>query len=151
MQKPKEFNPLGLFGALGGILIVFLFIADTPLNLFSAKQEKPTPGRVFQLTGENLSVVKRDIPVLVALYTGGSDSGNRMARGLDGLAKDFRDTIIVGVGKVEKDPDLRMRASLSELPAYVIYRNGKEVQRTTGENADMSIRRLIEEIGRAHV
>ena len=145
MQKKNEFNPLWLFGALAGVLILFLFIADSPLSLFSSEAEKPKPGTVFKLTGENLSTVKRDVPVLVALFTGGSDSGARMARGLDGLAKDFRDSIIVGVGEVEKDPDLRMRASVTELPAYVIYRDGKEVQRATGDNADISIRRLIAE------
>ena len=145
MQKAKEFNLLWLFGALGGILIIFLFIADTPLNLFSATHEKPMPGRVFQLTGENLSIVKRDVPVLVALYTGGSDSGARMTRSLDGLAKDFRESVIVGVGQVQKDPDLRMRAAVTDLPAYVIYHNGKEVQRATGDNADLNIRRMIEE------
>lgn len=85
------------------------------------------------------------MPLLVALYTGGGVSGERMARSLDGLAKDYKDTAIIGVGPADKDGALRTRAKLEQLPAYIIYRDGEEIHRATGENADISIRRRIAE------
>ncbi len=145
METNKESNLLWVFGGLAGIVIVFLFLTDTKLSLLTAESERPTPGKVFRLDGDNLAKVKHQVPLLVALYTGGGVSGERMARSLDGLAKDYKDTAIIGVGPADKDGALRTRAKLEQLPAYIIYRDGEEIHRATGENADISIRRRIAE------
>ena len=68
-----------------------------------------------------------------------------MSRGLDSLAKRVRDRAIVAVGNLDDEPELAKKAGVGELPAWVIYSGGTEVSRATGENADLSIDRLIAE------
>ena len=41
--------------------------------------------------------------------------------------------------------ELAKRAAVQGLPAWVIYREGIEVSRATGENADLSVDRLLAE------
>jgi thioredoxin-like negative regulator of GroEL len=147
MPAPKkELNLLWVFGALGGIFIIFLAIADAPLGFLSTATEKPKAGEVFILTEENLAAVRRDTPVLVALYTRGGDSGARLSRLLPGLATEYKDTAIVALGNTTEEPDLHMRATLTELPAFIIYRGGKELQRRTGDDADDGLRQYLTSI-----
>ena len=101
-------------------------------------------GKVYQLTTTNLSVARRNAPVLVALFTRkGNTAGARMARGLDSLAQSVRGRAIVALGNLDEDPDLADKAGVDALPVWVVYAGGNEVGRATGENADLSVERLI--------
>ena len=137
---------LWIFGALAGVLGTMFFITDLPANFFGGGSAKPVPGKVYELTSENLAAARRQAPVLVALFTSrGNKAGARMSRGLAPLAERIRDRAIVAVGNLDDEPELGAKASVRELPAWVIYRDGAEVCRATGENADLSVDRLIAE------
>jgi len=137
---------LWIFGALAAVLGIMFFAIDLPLGFFSGGAPKPVPGKVYQLTSENLAAVRRQAPVMVALFTSrGSNAGARMSRGLASLADRIKDRAIVAVGNLDDEPGLGAKAGVKELPAWVIYRDGAEVSRATGENADISLDRLIAE------
>lgn len=139
----------GFLWVAGGVAValgLMLLATDMPLEFFGGSPAKPVAGKVYQLTSGNLATARRNAPVLVALFTTrGNTSGSRMSRGLDSLAKKIRDRAIVAVGNLDDEPELAKKAGISELPAWVIYSGGTEVSRATGENADLSIDRLIAE------
>jgi thioredoxin-like negative regulator of GroEL len=144
MKPGKETNILWIFAVLAGAFVCFYYLSGSGVS--SGSSDKPEAGKVFELTGANLPAARSRVPVLVALFTeSGNVHGARMARGLPSLAGEFRDTAIVAVGNLDEEPALKLKANLKELPAYVIYRNGQEVLRAAGADADISIRRLIAE------
>ena len=142
---------LWIFGALLAVLGIMFFAIDMPLGFLHGGAPKPVPGKVYTLTAENLSAARRQAPVMVALFTSrGNNAGARMSRGLGSLAQRIKDRAIVAVGNLDEEPGLAAKAGVKELPAWVIYRGGTEVSRATGENADLSLARLIaEETGSA--
>lgn len=133
----------------GGLLLMFgLFylLTDVPLDVFKGGASKPVPGKVYELTSDNLAVARRHAPVLVALYTTkGNVAGSRMSRGLNSFADRVKDRAIVALGNVDEEPELARKAAVDFLPAWVIYRDGMEVSRATGDNADLSVERLLNE------
>ncbi len=137
---------LWIAGGVAVVLVLMIWATDTPLGFFGGGPAKPIAGKVYELTAGNLATARRNAPVLVALFTtGGNTAGVRMSRGLDSLAKRVRDRAIVAVGNLDDEPELAKKAGVGELPAWVIYSGGTEVSRATGENADLSIDRLIAE------
>ena len=147
----KEKNILWIFGGLALALGMIFFVSDLPLNFFQGGAAKPVPGKVYELTSDNLAAARRHAPVLIALYTTrGNMAGARMSRGLGFLASRVKDRAIVAAGNLDEEPGLAAKASVTDLPAWVVYRDGREVRRATGENADLSVDRFIEEeTGRA--
>ena len=142
----KEKNILWIFGALAAVLGVLFFASDLPLSIFRGGPAKPVPGKVYELTVDNLSAARRNAPVLIALFTTrGNMAGARMSRGLGFLASRVKDRAIVAAGNLDDEPGLAAKAGVAELPAWVIYRDGQEVSRATGDNADLSLDRFIEE------
>lgn len=139
----------GFLWIAGGVAVAFglmIWATEVPFGFFSGSPAKPVAGKVYQLTSGNLAAARRDAPVLVALFTTrGNVAGARMSRGLDSLAKRIRDRAIVAVGNLDDEPELGKKAGVGELPVWVIYSDGTEVSRATGENADLSIDRLIAE------
>jgi thioredoxin-like negative regulator of GroEL len=135
---------LWIFGGIAAVFLLLFVVGDLPPGLFRGGPEKPVPGKVYQLTTDSLAVARRHSPVLVALFTSkGNTAGARMSRGLNSLAESMKERAIVAVGNLDADPDLADRAAVRELPAWVIYRNGEEVGRATGENADIGLQGLI--------
>ncbi len=135
---------LWIFGGIAAVFLLLFVIGDLPPGFLSGAPKKPVPGEVYQLTADSLAVARRHAPVLVALYTAkGSTAGARMARGLNSLAESVKDRAIVAVGNLDSDPELANRAAVKDLPAWVIYRDGEEVGRATGENADLGLPGLI--------
>ena len=144
MKSDKGF--LWIVGGVAAALGLLLFATDLPPGFFSGAPAKPIAGKVYELTADNLSVARHHAPVLVALFTSRGDAaGARMARGLDFLAQRVHNHAIVAVGNLDEEPDLAKKAGVETLPAWVIYSNGMEVSRATGENADLSVDRLIAE------
>jgi thioredoxin-like negative regulator of GroEL len=68
-----------------------------------------------------------------------------MARTLPSLAEKVKATAIVAMGDLDAEPDLASKTGVREVPAWVIYRDGKEVTRAVGKNSDISLDRLIKE------
>jgi thioredoxin-like negative regulator of GroEL len=147
----SEKSLLWIFGGLAAAFLFMLLATDLPLGFFNGGAAKPVPGTVYELTEENIAAARRDAPVLVALFTTkGNIAGARMARTLNGLAGKVKDRAIVATGNLADEPGLASRAGLDELPAWIVYRDGNEVARSTGENADLAVSRFIEEhTGRA--
>jgi thioredoxin-like negative regulator of GroEL len=136
---------LWIFGGLAVLLCLMFFVMDLPLGFLTGGASKPMPGKVYELTAENLSAARR-VPVLVALFTTHDNmDGTRMARTLPSLAERVKDTAIVAHGNMDSEPDLAAKANVRELPAWIIYRDGREVTRATGKYADVSLDRLIQE------
>ena len=137
---------LWIFGGIAAALGLIYFAGGLPLDIFTGGPSKPVPGKVYELTSDNLAVVRRHAPVLVALYTTkGNIAGARMARGLSAMAERVKHRAIVAMGNLDDEPELAKRAAVQDLPAWVIYREGIEVSRATGENADLSVERLLAE------
>jgi thioredoxin-like negative regulator of GroEL len=136
---------LWIFGGLAAVLCLMFFMMDLPLGFLSGGAVKPVPGKVYELTSENMATARR-VPVLVALFTGqGNADGTRMARTLPSLADRVKDRAIIAMGNLDAEPELASKVNVHELPAWIIYRNGQEVTRATGEHADISLNRFIEE------
>ena len=139
-------NLLWIGGAIAGGLALLFLATDFPGGLFKGEAERPVPGKVYQLTEDNLAVARRHAPVLVALYTTkGNVDGARMSRGLNSLAARVKDRAIVAYGNLDESPGLARRAAVSDMPAWILYRDGSEVSRATGENSDRSVDRLLDE------
>jgi thioredoxin-like negative regulator of GroEL len=137
---------LWIFGALAAVLCLMFFATDLPLGFLSGGAPKPVPGKVYELTAENMGVARR-VPVLVALFTrNGNMDGTRMSRMLPSLAERIKDRAIVASGNLDQEPDLASKVDLKELPTWVFYRDGREVSRSSGEHADISLNRLIQEV-----
>lgn len=137
---------LMLFGAPAAALILMFFATDVQPGFLNGGAVEPVPGNVYELTSDNLAAARRHAPVLVALFTErGNLSGARMSRGIGRLAEQVRDRAIVAIGNVDAEPELVGKASLTELPAWVVYRDGTEISRAIGENSDLSLNRMIME------
>ena len=136
---------LWIFGALAVVICAMFFATDLPVGFLRGGAAKPVPGTVYELTADNLAAARR-VPVLVALFTTqGNMDATRMARTLPSLANRIKDSAIVAHGNVDAEPDLADKVGVKELPAWIIYRDGKEVSRAIGKNADVSLNRLIKE------
>ena len=137
---------LWIAGGVAAAIALMIFVSDLPTGFFNGAPAKPVAGKVYGLTTGNLSIARRNAPVLVALFTGrGNTAGARMARGLDSLAQSVRDRAIVALGNLDEEPELAEKAGVDALPVWVVYAGGIEVSRATGENADLSVERLIAE------
>lgn len=141
---------LWIFGGLAVVLCGMFFATDLPIGFFSGAPARPVPGKVYELTSDNLAIARR-APVVVALFTAKNNAdGFRMARSLPLLAEQVKDRAIVAVGNIDSEPELAAKAAVKDLPAWVVYRDGNEVCRATGSNADLSVSRFIkEQTGRA--
>jgi len=137
---------LWIFGGIAAVLGLLSIITGLPTGLLSGTPARPVPGKVFELSEDNLAVARRHAPVLFALYTAdGNVAGARMARGLTQLADSVKDRAIVALGNVANEPELGRRAQVGPLPAWVVYCEGREVARATGDNADLSLNRFLSE------
>jgi len=136
---------LWVVGGIAVVLCAMFFLTDLPVGIFTGGASKPVPGKVYDLTADNMAVARR-APVLVALFTTpGNMDATRMARTLPSLAERVKGTAIVAHGDLDSDPDLATKAGVHETPAWVIYRNGREVTRAIGKNSDISLDRFIKE------
>lgn len=148
MSPPKKNDQtlLWIGGGITALLCLLYLLTDVPMDMFKGGASKPVPGRVYELTADNLAVARRHAPVLVALYTTtGNVSGSRMSRSLSSFADRVKDRAIVALANLDEEPDLAKKANVEYLPAWVVYRNGVEVSRATGDNADLSVDRLLKE------
>ena len=137
---------LWIAGGVAAAIGLMICASDLPSGFFDATPAKPVAGKVYKLTAGNLAAARRNTPVLVALFTTrGNTAGSRMARGLHSLAQRVRDRAIVAVGNLDDEPELAGKAGVEALPVWVVYANGAEVSRATGENADLSVDRLLAE------
>lgn len=144
MKSDKSLLWIG--GGIAGLLFVLYLITGVPLDTFKGGASRPVPGKVYELTADNLAVARRHAPVLVALYTTkGNVAGARMSRSLNSLADRVKDRAIVALGNLDDEPELAKRARVDYLPAWVFYRDGTEVSRATGDNSDLSVDRLLNE------
>lgn len=135
---------LWIFGGIAAVLGLLYIIMGLPTGLLSGEPARPVPGKVYELSEDNLAVARRHAPVLLALYTAeGNAAGARMSRGLTQLAESVKDRAIVALGNVADEPELGRRAQVGPLPAWVVYCDGKEVARATGDNADLSLDRFL--------
>ena len=143
MKTDKGF--LWIVGIITVLLGVMLFVTESgPFSKGSSG--KPKAGVVYELTANNLAAARRNVPVMVALFTSAGDQhGARMTRGLPALAERVKGRAIIAIGDTTEQPELANRAGLREFPAWVVYRDGEEVSRATGPNADLSLDRFIEE------
>jgi len=146
MSKPEKTDKslLWVGGGIALLLGLLYLITDVPMDAFKGGASKPVPGAVYELTADNLAVARRHSPVLVALYTTtGNVAGSRMSRGLSAFASRVKDRAIVALGNLDDEPELAKRAGVENLPVWVVYRDGVEVSRATGDNADLSVDRLL--------
>jgi thioredoxin-like negative regulator of GroEL len=145
MKSEKSLLWIGI--GIAGLMGLLYLATDIPLDTFKGGPSRPVPGRVYELTADNLAVARRHAPILVALYTTkGNIAGSRMSRGLSSFADRLKDRAIVALGNLDDEPDLAQKADVNHLPAWVVYRDGNEVSRATGENADLSVERLLGEM-----
>lgn len=117
---------IGIIGV--GLVIVYLLTGGG-----MAVDSKIEPGKIMQLTTENLAMAQR-AGTLLALYTKPDqvESTNEM-RSLQRRAAEYKEQAVVGHGNTAEDPELVGRADLRLFPAWILYKNGIEVARVEGE------------------
>ena len=144
-QKKKSGNGFLWIGAAAALLLcIFYLLTDVSLDRLKGGIERPMAGKVYELTADNLAVARRHSPVLVALYTTeGNIAGARMARGLAHMAERVKDRAMVAMGNVDENPELARKADVAIMPVWVVYRDGEEISRATGENSDLGVERLL--------
>jgi thioredoxin-like negative regulator of GroEL len=146
MSEPKKSDKslLWIGGGIALLMGLLYLLTDVPMDIFKGGASRPVPGKVYELTSDNLAVARRHSAVLVALYTTtGNAAGSRMSRSLKAFADRVKDRAIVALGNLDEEPELAKKAGVDHLPVWVVYRNGIEVSRATGDNSDLSVDRLL--------
>ena len=132
-------------GIIIGIVGVGLVIAYLITGGGMAVDTKIEPGKIVQLTTENLAMAQRT-GTLLALYTKrGQDESTNEMRSLQRRAVEYKEQAIVGHGDTAADPALVSRADLRLFPAWVLYKNGLEVARVEAEAITGGLDKMLAE------
>lgn len=144
-KEKKSSNGFLWIGAATALLLcIFYLLTDVSLDSLKGGTAPPVAGKVYELTADNLAVARRHSPVLVALYTTkGNVAGSRMARSLTHMAERVKDRAMVAMGNLDDSPELARKADVNIMPSWVVYRDGEEISRATGENSDLGVEKLL--------
>ncbi|MHA1238868.1 MAG: thioredoxin [Candidatus Odinarchaeia archaeon] len=93
-------------------------ISDKPIHLTSANFDKV--------------VNQSKVPVLVDFWAAWCMPCLAMAPVMDALAKKYAGKIIVGKVNVDENPQLAARFRTMSIPTFILFKNGKPVERVVG-------------------
>lgn len=94
-------------------------------------------------------VLKADKPTLVEFWAPWSSACERAEAGLKAVASDFEDTVRTARINVDDNPQTASNFSVTNLPSFVLFAEGKTVARVTGSASKHTLRQLFEQVASA--
>jgi len=108
-------------------------------ELLRSTQRKTTShpfseGKVVKLTSENFDKVinNSDLPVLVDFWAEWCMPCHMMSPVVEALAKKYAGKAIVAKLNVDENPDIAQRYYIMGIPTFIIFKNGKPVEKIVG-------------------
>jgi len=143
---PLTANPWrgGFIGALiGGI---FAFSAGSPKARVAEAGEHASL-QIASVEEFEQYVLKADKPVLVDFYADWCGPCRQLAPTIEKLAEEYEGRAVVSKVNVDRLPELAGRYGIQGIPAVVLFKDGKEVQRFVGVQSQNSYASALDKLG----
>ena len=101
---------------------------------------------VIQLTSENFEqeVGEARVPVLVDFWASWCGPCKMMGPVVDQIAEDMGDSARVCKINIDEQPELASQYNVMSIPTFILFKDGKEVNRTIGAMPKEELARLFE-------
>ena len=101
---------------------------------------------VIQLTSENFKqeVEEARVPVLVDFWASWCGPCKMMGPVVEQIAEDMGDSARVCKINIDEQPELASQYNVMSIPTFILFKEGKEVNRTIGAMPKEELARLFE-------
>ena len=101
---------------------------------------------VIQLTSENFKqeVGEARVPVLVDFWASWCGPCKMMGPVVEQIAQDMGDSARVCKINIDEQPELASQYNVMSIPTFILFKDGKEVNRTIGAMPKEELARLFE-------
>lgn len=101
---------------------------------------------VIQLTSENFKqeVGEARVPVLVDFWASWCGPCKMMGPVVEQIAEDMGDSARVCKINIDEQPELASQYNVMSIPTFILFKDGKEVNRTIGAMPKEELARLFE-------
>lgn len=101
---------------------------------------------VIHFSKEGLDkAVSQSVPVLVDFWADWCGPCKMLAPTIDALAEKYDGKVVVGKVNVDDEGELAGQFGVMSIPTIILFKDGKEVERTVGVQPPAAFEKLIEE------
>ena len=90
--------------------------------------------------------VAQGAPMMVDFWAGWCGPCKMLAPTIDKLAEKYDGKVVVGKVDVDEEQELARQFGVMSIPTVVLFKDGKEVQRTVGVQPQAAFEQLVESI-----